>query len=70
MKRIGILTILAGVFAVAAASAVEVTPAAPQVVTPVIVRVIAGQTTGQLSEAATQGLDSKSTAQDEGSSQR
>ncbi len=70
MKRIGILTILAGVFAAAAAGATEVMPAAPQVVTPVIVRVIAGQTTGQLSEAATQGLDTKSAAQDEGSSQR
>ena len=70
MKRIGILTILAGVFAAAAASANEAPPAAPQVVTPVIVRVVAGQTTGQLSEAATQGLDTKSAAQDEGSSQR
>ncbi len=70
MKRIGILTILAGVFAAVAASATEVAPAAPQVVTPVIVRVVAGQTTGQLSEAAIQGLDSKSAAQDEGSSQR
>ena len=70
MKRIGILTILAGVFAAAAASATEVAPAAPQVVTPVIVRVVAGQTTGQLSEAATQGLDTKSAAQSEGSSQR
>ena len=70
MKRFGILTILAGVFAAAAASATEVMPATPQVVTPVIVRVIAGQTTGQLSEATTQALDSKSAAQDEGSSQR
>lgn len=70
MKRIGILTIVAGVFAAAAASATEIAPAAPQVIAPVIARVVAGQTTGQLSEAATQGLDVRSATQSEGSSQR
>ena len=70
MKRFGILAILAGVFAATAASAVEMAPAAPLVVTPVIARVVAGQTSGQLSEAATQALDTKSAAQSERSSRR